>query len=401
MATNRVVGRPLRGARVITMSELKTKLVLLLGVALSVVVLYGFLYLEREWEIGVLLVMVPLGVYFLKRANALTYYQHAAREMPRFTWISFALGVVVLIMLLRHEDFALLMLTTVLLYATVSLGLTIQFGFAGVVNFAAIAFFGIGAYSMAILNQHFLHIPDLLIIFFSGAISALLGALLILPILRTRGHYAALITIAFGILFRTFLEVNDVLGGPQGLRVSGLEIFGWDFGNSFPNELGGGSFYVAYAIVALVLLATVYLITRLIEASWLGLIMDLVRLDEVLSASFGINAARWKITAFMLGNCFAGFAGAVYAAMYGFIAPASFNLSDSLLLVSIVLLGGIGNPVAVIPAAFLIVVLPEKFQVIQEYRLLLFGIVVILILRFRPSGLMPRGLRQYFAGRFG
>ena len=234
MATNRVVGRPLRGACVITMSELKTKLVLLLGVALSVIVLYGFLYLEREWEIGVLLVMVPLGVYFLKRANALTYYQHAAREMPRFTWISFALGVVVLIMLLRHEDFALLMLTTVLLYATVSLGLTIQFGFAGVVNFAAIAFFGIGAYSMAILNQHFLHIPDLLIIFFSGAISALLGALLILPILRTRGHYAALITIAFGILFRTFLEVNDVLGGPQGLRVSGLEIFCWDFGNSFP-----------------------------------------------------------------------------------------------------------------------------------------------------------------------
>ena len=155
---------------------------------------------------------------------------------------------------------------------------------------------------------------------------------------------------------------------------------------------------MAYAIAALLLAAAAYLLTRLIEASWFGLNMDSVRLDEVASASFGINAPRWKITAFMAGNFFAGLAGAVYAAMSGFIAPASFNFADSLLLVSIVLLGGIGNAVAVIPAALLIVVLPEKFQVIQEYRLLLFGIVVILILRFRPNGLIPRGLRQYFTG---
>jgi ABC-type branched-subunit amino acid transport system permease subunit len=328
----------------------------------------------------------------------LSDYQQAARAMPKLTLSSFIVGVLVLIILLRDEHFALLMLTTVMLYVTVSLGLTIQFGFAGLVNFAAIAFFGIGAYSMALLNHHFNALPDLLIILFSGLASALLGALLILPILRTRGHYAALITIAFGILLRTFLEVNDVFGGPQGLKVDGLEILGWNFSNSFPSLLGGGSFYMAYAITALLLAAAAYLLTRLIEASWVGLNMDSVRLDEVASASFGINAPRWKITAFMLGNFFAGLAGAIYAAMSGFIAPASFNFADSLLLVSIVLLGGIGNAVAVIPAALLIVVLPEKFQVIQEYRLLLFGIVVILILRFRPSGLMPRGLRQYFPG---
>ena len=380
------------------MSQLKTQLVILIGISLSVIALYGFLYLEHEWEIGLLLVALPVVILLLKRANMLIYYQKAARLMPRFTLVSFVLGVLVLILLLRHEHFALLMLTTVLLYVTVSLGLTIQFGFAGLVNFAAIAFFGIGAYSMAVLNHYFQAVPDLLIILFSGLTSALLGALLILPILRTRGHYAALITIAFGILLRTFLEVNDVFGGPQGLKVDGLEILGWDFADSFPSVLGGGSFYMAYAIAALLLAAAAYLLTRLIEASWFGLNMDSVRLDEVASASFGINAPRWKITAFMVGNFFAGLAGAVYAAMSGFIAPASFNFADSLLLVSIVLLGGIGNAVAVIPAALLIVVLPEKFQVIQEYRLLLFGIVVILILRFRPSGLMPRGLRQYFTG---
>lgn len=380
------------------MRDIKTKLVILLGVVLSIVVLYGFLYLEHEWEIGLLLVALPVAILVLKRTNMLSDYQQAARAMPKLTLSSFIVGVLVLIILLRDEHFALLMLTTVMLYVTVSLGLTIQFGFAGLVNFAAIAFFGIGAYSMAVLNHHFNALPDLLIILFSGLASAFLGALLILPILRTRGHYAALITIAFGILLRTFLEVNDVFGGPQGLKVDGLEILGWNFSNSFPSFLGGGSFYMAYAITALLLAAVAYLFTRLIEASWFGLNMDSVRLDEVASASFGINAPRWKITAFMLGNFFAGLAGAIYAAMSGFIAPASFNFADSLLLVSIVLLGGIGNAVAVIPAALLIVVLPEKFQVIQEYRLLLFGIVVILILRFRPSGLMPRGLRQYFPG---
>jgi ABC-type branched-subunit amino acid transport system permease subunit len=398
MAANGLVGRPVSGASLIHMSQLKTQLVILVGIFLSVIVLYGFLYLEREWEIGLLLVALPVAILFLTRAKMLSEYQQAARLMPRFTLISFLVGVLVLILLLRHEHFALLMLTTVLLYVTVSLGLTIQFGFAGLVNFAAIAFFGIGAYSMAVLNHHFHAVPDVLIILFSGFAAALLGALLILPILRTRGHYAALITIAFGILLRTFLEVNDVLGGPQGLKVNGLEILGWNFSDSFPAELGGGSFYMAYAIAALLLAVGAYLLTRLIETSWFGLNMDSVRLDEVASASFGINAPRWKITAFMVGNFLAGLAGAIYAAMSGFIAPASFNFADSLLLVSIVLLGGIGNAVAVIPAALLIVVLPEKFQVIQEYRLLLFGIVVILILRYRPSGLMPRGLRQYFPG---
>ena len=380
------------------MRDIKTKVVILLGVVLSIVVLYGFLYLEHEWEIGLLLVALPVAILVLKRTNMLSEYQQAARAMPKLTLSSFIVGVLVLIILLRDEHFALLMLTTVMLYVTVSLGLTIQFGFAGLVNFAAIAFFGIGAYSMAVLNHHFNALPDLLIILLSGLASAFLGALLILPILRTRGHYAALITIAFGILLRTFLEVNDVFGGPQGLKVDGLEILGWNFSNSFPSLLGGGSFYMAYAITALLLAAVAYLFTRLIEASWFGLNMDSVRLDEVASASFGISGPRWKIIAFMLGNFFAGLAGAIYAAMSGFIAPASFNFADSLLLVSIVLLGGIGNAVAVIPAALLIVVLPEKFQVIQEYRLLLFGIVVILILRFRPSGLMPRGLRQYFPG---
>ena len=377
--------------------QIKARLNIGCSVAFLFVVVYLFLHLEEQWEIAGLLISVPAVLFIFARNDGFTNLRQANLEQPRYGKFLFLLGAIALIFSLRNDHFALLMLATVLLYSTVSLGLTIQLGFAGLVNFAGIAFFGIGAYSMAVLNAHMPAVPDLIIILLGGVFSSIIGALLILPILRTRGHYAALITIAFCVLFRTFLEVNDVLGGPQGLKVVGLDIFGWSFDFNFPSAFGGGSFYVAYVVAAALLLLITFVITKLIESSWWGLNMDTVRLDEVASASFGIDAPKWKILAFMIGNFFAGLAGAVYGAMSGFIAPASFNFSDSLLLVSIVLLGGIGNAVSVLPAAFLVVVLPEKFQFIQEYRLLLFAIVVILILRFRPSGLMPRRLRHYTA----
>jgi len=124
-----------------------------------------------------------------------------------------------------------------------------------------------------------------------------------------------------------------------------------------------------------------------------------VRLDETAAAVSGIDIARWKILAFVLGNFLAGMAGAVYAMMSGFIAPNNFTFGDSLILVSIVILGGLGNPLGVIVAALLLLVLPEKLQVIQEYRFLLYALLVILILLFRPQGLLPRRLREYFPRR--
>ena len=153
-----------------------------------------------------------------------------------------------MIVLLRGEHFALLMLATVFLYVTVCLGLTIQFGYAGIVNFAGIAFFGIGAYTTAVLTAH-TAVPHLVVIIVSGLVAGLIGSILILPLLRTRGHYAALVTIAFSILFRTFLEVSDILGGPQGLKVPGMQLFGWSLNDNISlGPLGTVSFYVAYAV---------------------------------------------------------------------------------------------------------------------------------------------------------
>ena len=290
------------------------------------------------------------------------------------------------------------MLTKVMLFGLACLGLTLQFGFAGVVNFSGAAFFGIGAYTAAKLAGNAL-LPHLIVLLLGGLVAAAISSVLILPLLRTRGHYAALITVAFAILFKTLLELTDALGGPQGLKVPGIEILGWSFNSNI--EIGEDielSFYVHYAVLALLLLAAGLLLVRRLERSWIGLSMDAVRIDEISAAVFGFEVARWKIFAFMLGNFLAGVAGAVYAMLTGFVAPASFTLSESLIFVSIVILGGIGNVAGVLPATALVVLVPEKLQVIQEYRFLLFSGIVILVLLFRPSGLLPRRLRAYLPG---
>ena len=231
----------------------------------------------------------------------------------------------------------------------------------------------------------------------SGLIAAVIGSILITPVLRTRGHYAALVTIAFGILFKTFIEVNDVLGGPQGLQVPGFTLFGYSFNDGFTLFGQEISFYVNYALLSLVICGGVFLIVRALERSWVGLSMDVVRTDETAAATFGLHIARWKVIAFMMGNFFAGVAGSVYGMVTAFVAPNNFTFADSLLLLSIVILGGLGNPIGLIPAAIIVLVLPEKLQFIQEYRFLFYAALVIVILLFRPDGLLPRKTRLFFS----
>ena len=357
-----------------------------------------FLHLEAQWEIALLALVAVAAMVTAARFGWLARVEVSAAAHPRFALGATLTAALAVCALLRDSHFELLMLATVALYVTACLGLTLQLGYAGVVNFAGAAFFGIGAYTAAVLMAQSA-LPHPLVLVAGGVLAGLIGSALLLPMLRTRGHYAALITIAFGILFRTFLEVNDALGGPQGLKVPGLQLAGWSLND--PIALGSGreaSFYLGYTLIALLLATGTFVLVKRLERSWVGLSLDAVRSDETAAAAFGIDVARWKIMAFTAGNMLAGIAGALYASMAGFVAPASFNFGDSLLMLSIVLLGGSGNPLGVIPAAVLVVVLPEKLQVIQEYRLLLFALLVILLLRFRPEGLLPRRMREYFPG---
>jgi ABC-type branched-subunit amino acid transport system permease subunit len=358
--------------------------------------LFGILFLaaERERAVAALFVAAAAVIALAARLGLIEQVRVSIRANESLFYAALVLGLVVILVWFHDEHFVLLMVTTSLLLMVAALGLTVQFGFAGVVNFAGAAFLGIGCYTAAVVTKY-TALPSILTLPLGGLMAALIGSILILPVLRTRGHYAALVTIAFAILFKTFLEVNDALGGPQGILVQPITLFGWNFNQ--PIKLGPieASFYVNYFVFAIILLVLALVVVRRIDRSWIGLSLDAIRLDEIASASHGLDIARWKILAFTLGNFLAGTAGALYGHVLGFIAPNNFTFGDSLILVSIILLGGIGNPWGVVVAAFIVVILPEKLQIIQEYRFVLYASLVILILLFRPQGLLPRPLRDY------
>ena len=376
-------------------------LALLPGIATAVVVtIYVILLLQVESQVGiaVLLVVGVVVVLAATRFGVTNRLGHSFAQFENPLSLVIVLAVLVMAGFFHEEHFVLLLITTVIIYVIAALGLNIQFGYVGMLNFAGAAFFGIGCYTAAVLTKN-TPVPHLLILPIGGFMAALIGSLLILPVLRTRGHYSAVITIAFGLLFKIFLEVNDILGGPQGLRVDGMNVLGWEFNHNI--EIGEEfeiSFYANYIVIALLLLAFVFTLVRHLERSWIGLNLDAIRLDETAASCFGLNLIRWKITAFTLGNFLVGMAGALYAMMIGFIAPTNFTFGDSLILVSIVLLGGMGNPWGLVVATAILVIVPEKLQAIQEYRFLLFGAMVMLMLLFRPEGLLPRPLRTYFPG---
>jgi ABC-type branched-subunit amino acid transport system permease subunit len=366
----------------------------------AAMVAYAALFLSAESEatIGLLLALVAAVVLTAGRLGVTARVGAAFRRSESVMQGALVVGALALGVMFHGNHFSLLMMTTALIYMIACLGLNIQLGYVGILNFAGASFLGIGCYTSAVLTMH-TAIPPILILPIGGLMAALVGSILILPVLRTRGHYAALVTIAFAVLLRTFLEVNDSLGGPQGLSVDAMSLFGWSFNDSIEIGPFSASFYFNYYLLALAILALAFAFTRRIERSWVGLNMDAVRVDELAAACYGISLARWKITAFTLGNFLIGLSGALLGMMLGFIAPANFTFADSLILVSIVLLGGMGSIWGLILASAVVVLLPEKLQLIQEYRFLLFAVLVILVLLFRPNGLLPRADRVYFTDR--
>lgn len=302
------------------------------------------------------------------------------------------LSILAIVAVFREEHYTLLMLATVALFATACAGLNLQMAFAGVPNFAGAAFFAVGAYTAAMLGAT--GVPHLLVLVAAGLVAGVLGLVMLLPVLRTRGHYAALVTIAFGLLMRTFLEVNDTFGGPQGMKVQGFSLFGLDFNRVMQIGPYDVSFYLPYAVGGCVLFALAFMLVRRLEMSFVGIALDAVRSDEVAASVFGLSIARWKATAFLVGNGMIGVAGALYGMMNGFVNPNSANFGDSLMMLSIIVLGGLGNLWGAVGAAMVILVIPEKLQAIQEFRLIIFALLVIAILRFRPSGMLPRAPRD-------
>src|ERR1041385_8328645 len=234
--------------------------------AIVVMTVYVIALLDAERQYSII-ALLAAGIFGVLAANSLGWLEPVGRSFSERENYLGALAIIAALCVagfFHSNHFVLLLVVTVLLYTVATLGLNIQFGFAGVLNFAGASFFGIGAYTSAVLNTHSV-IPHFLVMLIGGLIAAAIGSLLLLPVLRTRGHYAAVVTIAFALLLKTFLEVNDVLGGPQGMQVPGMKIFGIAFNDNIEVGKISLSFYLHYFAVALILLVAAFVLVRRLE----------------------------------------------------------------------------------------------------------------------------------------
>ena len=340
---------------------------------------------------------------------------------PAMRWGAVALIGLVLIALpfaLSHAGTAWVRITNLaILYTLLALGLNIVVGFAGLLDLGYVAFYAVGAYAYALLaSPHFgLHLPFWVVLPIGAATAALFGLLLGAPTLKLRGDYLAIVTLGFGEIVRIFLNnlarpVN-ITNGPQG--ISGIDPFSIG-GISFAKTdtlagvtISGPMKY--YWLLLLVLVAVIAINLRL-QNSRIGRAWEAVREDETAARAMGIDTTKIKLLAFAMGASFGGVAGGMFAAIQGFISPESFVLVESIMVVSMVVLGGMGNIWGVILGALLLSFAPEILRYTVEplqkaafgkmlvepevLRMLIFGFALVLVMLFRPAGLLPSAVRK-------
>jgi branched-chain amino acid transport system permease protein len=290
--------------------------------------------------------------------------------------------------------------TLVLIYVMLGWGLNIVVGLAGLLDLGFVAFYAVGAYSYALLSMHF-GLSFWLCLPLAGLFAALFGILLGFPVLRLRGDYLAIVTLGFGEIIRVILgNWVDLTGGPAGL--SGIErptLFGLVFKANAPEgkqtfaEFFGLDFsgdhrviFLYFLILALALFTNLFSLR--IRRLPVGRAWEALREDEIACRSLGINPTLVKLSAFALGAMFAGFAGSFFATRQGFISPESFTFIESAVILAIVVLGGMGSQFGIVLAALLLVGLPEWFRELQNYRMLAFGGAMVLIMLWKPAGLL-------------
>jgi branched-chain amino acid transport system permease protein len=309
----------------------------------------------------------------------------------------------------RILDFALL-------YIMLAVGLNIVVGYAGLLDLGYIAFYAVGAYLYALLaSPHFgVHLPFWLLLPLGAVVAGMFGVLLGAPTLKLRGDYLAIVTLGFGEIIRIFLNnLNapvNITNGPQGVTlIDPVVIGGLSFGQS--HALFGvaiPSLYLYYYLF-LLLAGGIILVSLRLEDSRIGRAWVAIREDEVAAEAMGINTRNVKLLAFAMGASFGGIAGGLFAGFQGFISPESFNLFESIIVLCMLVLGGMGNIPGVVLGAILLTTFPEALRYLGELqqllfgevlvdpadlRMLLFGLALVLIMIFRPAGLLPSRQRR-------
>lgn len=326
-------------------------------------------------------------------------YVRPAGYQSRLRWIVPLLIVLAFLFPFMATKYLLTVAILGLIYVLLGLGLNIVVGLAGLLDLGYVAFYAIGAYGLA-LGYQYLGLGFWAMLPLGALLAALAGALLGFPVLRMHGDYLAIVTLGFGEIIR--LVLNNWLsftGGPNGISVPAPTLFGLEFARRAKE---GGvpiheflhttynpnlKFIFIYGVLVLVVLAVLFIKHRLTRMP-IGRAWEALREDEIACRSLGLNHVLVKLSAFMLGASTAGIAGVFFATYQGFVNPTSFTFFESALILAIVVLGGMGSTIGVVLAAFVLTVAPELLRSFAEYRVLLFGVLMVLMMIWRPRGLV-------------
>lgn len=296
--------------------------------------------------------------------------------------------------------------TLALIYVLLGLGLNVVVGYAGLLDLGYVGFYAVGAYTYAILSTQY-GLGFWICLPIAAALSALAGIILGFPVLRLRGDYLAIVTLGFGEIIRLLLNnLDKYTNGPNGIDDipaptlfnvafvkrpdEGLMAFHKLFDLKYSSEY---RIILLYFIIFALVLFTLFVINRLLRMP-VGRAWEALREDEIACKSLGLNLTLIKLSAFAIGAFFAGIAGAFFAAKQSFINPESFTFIESAIVLAIVVLGGMGSQIGVILAAIALTVIPEMARDFSEYRMIIFGAVMVLMMIWRPQGLIPAQRRK-------
>ncbi|ALI02715.1 high-affinity branched-chain amino acid ABC transporter permease LivM [Pseudomonas sp. FW306-02-F02-AA] len=316
-------------------------------------------------------------------------------------WVIMGLIVIALVWPFFGSRGAVDIATLILIYVLLGLGLNIVVGLAGLLDLGYVGFYAVGAYSYALLS-HYYGLSFWICLPIAGLMAATFGFLLGFPVLRLRGDYLAIVTLGFGEIIRLFLRnLTGLTGGPNGIsNIPKPSLFGLSFertaaeGMQTFHEFFGLTYnpvskvVFLYLVALLLALFALFVINRLLRMP-IGRAWEALREDEIACRALGLNPTVIKLSAFTLGACFAGFAGSFFAARQGLVTPESFTFIESATILAIVVLGGMGSQLGVVLAAVVMILLPELMRDFSEYRMLMFGALMVLMMIWRPQGLLP------------
>jgi branched-chain amino acid transport system permease protein len=336
-----------------------------------------------------------------KGAGKATFRQKLTTDFGSELPIALVLIAIVLPLLITGapQRYGMGIATQILMYIMLGWGLNVVVGLAGLLDLGYVAFYAVGAYSYALIATQ-LGWSFWVCLPLAGLFAALWGIILGFPVLRLRGDYLAIVTLAFGEIIRiVLLNWQSLTGGPNGVnRIPGLTFFGLPFDRAA--DPGFHSFFgldynpiyriiFLYYVILVLALVTNFVTLRLRRLP-IGRAWEALREDEIACRSLGINTVTTKLTAFAIGAMFGGFAGAFFSVRQGFISPESFTFTESALVLAIVVLGGLGSQIGVVIAAVILVGTQERFRELQDYRMLIFGLSMVVVMILRPRGLMAR-----------